>query len=1800
MAHVLKAWLCTRLGVMMDLTPNMFAHYTKDGTLLAQILHSYDIISNNQLSTILRTHDPALSRVNLKTLRIWLKLINVTLSDECIEEISKGKGSAALQLFYKVYLSLEGKDRLHFIARQKEQKEKFMHTSSRFQVSRVSDSPPPYQLPEHFLSQPLIEAADTILWHRNKFFTITEACRRERKRLKALADYPVVEPIEHLVPEEPPDERKEESERLDKFDRKHPARETKKKYQIVECCPGKRSLNVSCAEDPVAAAEYVDLLKKRSGRAVKSREPKLKTQTAMMTESWERLLRKQDRYFDEVLGERVLDQSRYEKQIMGKLCEVWDLRNRIVENRRIADAMLLEAKEHEQRLKEERQREIMKEEMQDVEMEVCRMSELRQRICEEKARRMREEHRGICSEVVRDLVDIAVKIAEYGQTKDIPHSWDKWKALFLKNQSICEFVEHVDEIEDVEDAQKNKVTITKKLEMERRSAVADTDFESYRDLAPPWDEFAPERKEEAEEVCRLGRIVLGYVVHRLLEILYPYPTGTVDCPVPRVKVAAVISGITNRILHEQLRELLKSSGICLLRMEDAINHCLERYKREMADVEYIDLNIVPATAEDIKRLETKSKIDDSRDRSHPKKIERTTKIAASQQSAAEEKQTQTPRQIPYDDMHPILSDSAYIGKWTYEFLTLGQPISNELNTKILIEYLKGIGDVEGWALINYPNTYEQMAMLEKALTGREVPFDHKVINFADANIEDINPPSSRIVFEEDEIDTFAICRQSRLLPNPIVKAKDHPGPSTTFITKYIKVMPKPKILDDQDQSCIPLSNDATSIDEYYANQSIAYGFFYSILDPPTLKELAETITSQFSDKKLSFERTYRDEQKTLINSKAAIVKRLIPKSEWESSKRGEKKDVELEEENLQPEVQTQPINGHVRPGEDGWQWIDFPQSPVLLETLATLWKNIEEAYIENVKEMLSLKRMHTSAIVSYKNLILSILLEFINRPDNRQVLLQDFQRAFNEVDEDLREDVDMKCELHCRVDDFRTELWELCDVRRREAEDERRRTLRNQYILMEAVILVNVYIGILQTEIDRFVDTVQLLEDYYTSMSQKPLQELRFSKIVLNYVDFDGILWETLSVKDEEERTASEAKADSVKASVRIVNMNHFKAEIEHLLIDVSKDFDPDQNAVYNVIKDNIRQVRDQVDSISSMALEKLKKKEKPAVPKAKGKDTGNVSPNSTKLTRSHDLVDEWRYAVLFEIDRIHQRLNVLNAAAQSDVTFLLNFMRQTFHRIYHNIVERYKREIESINEMANIFCFAIEEEKRIQQELLFDDDQFVVRSSVLMFAKDPKGFVAPIKEVPSPLRFRIVQLGRLIDIFQRIAPSGILSKRALVYVLQDLVSCGEEDCYPPYVPCAWRQLRPPDIDKLIQRLFGPAEYIEWREFILYAMDLPIPSHQDILKMRTAFRKQDPELKEVITSDRFHSMLLWFLEISAHKDSLNEELDYGNCDKIADIMLREETRLGQIVSNFKNDFIETDENNISAMLRLMLAKELLRRMYLVNQNTVHYTAMLLSFCKDEDPREGLGKAFSLAMGGRVCTDTVKGERYAKELFEKRRASKLKLSPDYPREEAEEVAHEMISYIMNKTIKAIVMLEKEARDMTSKRRVVIQQLDEYHEINSTELLPPEVIREDLVIEDSSVINDEREYHSGSSLKLVSILSKNDEKIQPNKTVFWLPRDVCLTVLSTCLPWLASQANLFETSMSLCEGIAHVYNDLKDEELNDKEDLVLAHRLINHSFIRELLCASNNSPKAGLQLQRTDILDSLLKGFSLQGW
>jgi len=138
-----------------------------------------------------------------------------------------------------------------------------------------------------------------------------------------------------------------------------------------------------------------------------------------------------------------------------------------------------------------------------------------------------------------------------------------------------------------------------------------------------------------------------------------------------------------------------------------------------------------------------------------------------------------------------------------------------------------------------------------------------------------------------------------------------------------------------------------------------------------------------------------------------------------------------------------------------------------------------------------------------------------------------------------------------------------------------------------------------------------------------------------------------------------------------------------------------------------------------------------------------------------------------------------------------------------------------------------------------------------------------------------------------------------------------------------WRQLRAPDIERLIKEMFGATECIEWREFILYAMDLPMPTYADILKTRACLGMQDFDSAETINRSQFHSTPLWFLEVTLRNSEsdlhktletpLIDDLDFG--DMIMDMMLHEEARLGEMFTCLKSkrDLLEVDENDYGYM-----------------------------------------------------------------------------------------------------------------------------------------------------------------------------------------------------------------------------------------------------------------------------------------------
>ncbi|KAL2718828.1 LOW QUALITY PROTEIN: sperm flagellar protein 2-like [Vespula squamosa] len=1051
-----------------------------------------------------------------------------------------------------------------------------------------------------------------------------------------------------------------------------------------------------------------------------------------------------------------------------------------------------------------------------------------------------------------------------------------------------------------------------------------------------------------------------------------------------------------------------------------------------------------------------------------------------------------------------------------------------------------------------------------------------------------------------------------------------------------------------------LPEDATALDEFYADQSVAYVVYYDQFDVNAIKKIVRLVIGQKSLPRIPSVELFgsavtlleedKDWDSKAFLKKKSIARQLLSKSAIVSKEKKDEEDGEGEGEGEEEEMKTdlEASKDYIdapripKPGEDGWEWINFPQSPVLLDALATLWENVEEIYVVDLMEIFSLKRTHSSGIVPYKDFVMRNLKKFIERPDTKQNLLDEFQRSFNDVKEDARDDDEVKCELHCRLTDFQTRLWNICDSKRLEAEEERRKVIQEHWVDVEAVVLA---------EIDRSVDTLQMIQDYYTSMLQKPIQESRLSKILLDRLkmpveisqeddevtdvpsklpDNPNRERDKKNKKDSKSRTGSE-RFDHAKP---LMDPNDFAREITDLFVNVEDAtvFDPTESIVYRAISDNVNYVRNFLEFNATIASDVIKKEENLLTERTwrKSVDISGDTVVQRLTTRAQDLFQEWRYATLFEINRMRLRLKILLAAAEADVTFLLDTMRFVFHWIYERIVDRsnkykvlfyththththahrYRKEKNSVDEMIKVFCFAIEEEKPIQEELVLDGENFYVRPDILMFPTQPEPPAKSTREIVKPSMFTISQLGRLMNVFRIIAPSGTLPERSLVYVLQDMISYNkekEDDGFGSMpVPTYWRLLRSCDVPKLVESIFGRCEYIDWREFLVYAMDLPTATQEDILSARNRFRMIDLDLKEIVTKDQYRSVPLWFFKYTDDIDDISsdlqhilfddfqrtieelfdEEKDFVNPEKLLGTIIPEKAidyvralRISKGITNDDVSLEDEDEDEKIMMqrdaeeaLRLMLAKELLCQMYLIDRYSVNYTALLLAFCKDEDPRVGLGKAFSLAIGAKVCTDFEEGEEYVEKILkEKRYIDQLETIKYLLHEEAIQIAKSITDLLVENAVAEVTITEvKEQYD--SVRRLVIQKINGSGEIDISKLLLGISAMEQT--SDSTTTDKSNDDLPTSSMITMDSYQEFEERLESD-TIYWLPFHVCMAGLLATLPWHASQPNLFQTKKSLRQLLRDVYDDLYDEELSNDKDIVLSHRFLNHNFIKELL-------------------------------
>lgn len=101
-------------------------------------------------------------------------------------------------------------------------------------------------------------------------------------------------------------------------------------------------------------------------------------------------------------------------------------------------------------------------------------------------------------------------------------------------------------------------------------------------------------------------------------------------------------------------------------------------------------------------------------------------------------------------------------------------------------------------------------------------------------------------------------------------------------------------------------------------------------------------------------------------------------------------------------------------GEPGWRYLELKPIEDLQQILASLWENTEEIYVNDFSQVLFLRRIHLNDYIPFNKFVKDIMKTNFNKPNDKQMHLQEFQQLYNIFDQDIRSDEEFKAEYHCR------------------------------------------------------------------------------------------------------------------------------------------------------------------------------------------------------------------------------------------------------------------------------------------------------------------------------------------------------------------------------------------------------------------------------------------------------------------------------------------------------------------------------------------------------------------------------------------------------------------------------------------------------------------------------------------------------------------------------------------------------------------------------------------------------------------
>lgn len=563
-------------------------------------------------------------------------------------------------------------------------------------------------------------------------------------------------------------------------------------------------------------------------------------------------------------------------------------------------------------------------------------------------------------------------------------------------------------------------------------------------------------------------------------------------------------------------------------------------------------------------------------------------------------------------------------------------------------------------------------------------------------------------------------------------------------------------------------------------------------------------------------------------------------------------------------------------------------SKELAEILSNQWTTIEKSYTETIKFAFRCLRHERELMLRYFHDTKVNFRKCLERPDKKQEILELFQTEFNAIEDDLRSDPDAKAELHQRAEDLLEKLWDMSDMRREEAEAERVAVIDDKWIEDHYAIITNIHITMVQAELDRYIMSRNVINDYYRDaygtspvisdsfkippkialLNNNSISPFDISTCVVNSsethrkrdISSAGAVASKGSRNTKKRELSAQSKPQNSSAAAQSATQagvnNEVNSEIDNiLLVDLEAAIAAALATKVVPVEDVVIQEKDKKDKKKGTGADILDVKV--AEPEVE------VPSESTKILEIEDSV-------------FQQRLERLKKHALNTLKELKSKGIDVYNLLDEWIGIRFQNECEAIVEMMNLIKEAIEVEVKLPNELVLEGEKFKIDFTILTYEPELEMRPESPIEKQNPDQFTVLQLVNISRHFRELAPSGIMSTKEFIDNFHKLMalSTGMEILTENYMNTVKTYFAKSGADsgpenyttdismlQQIASLLDPLStgYINWRRFIvLNARILPIPNVEQMQFLKFSLAQCASYVDGTISKADFLRVPLWF------------------------------------------------------------------------------------------------------------------------------------------------------------------------------------------------------------------------------------------------------------------------------------------------------------------------------------------------------